>query len=126
MAPEILAGSKRYFLHAKLGKIGIGDIVLVRSSRADVEYLCRVVALDGDKVQIVAGKFLVNGQTKIELKPRLSIPEDLSFKMQEVEVRPNFFFCLNDNTQNTNDSRTQGIFARSQIVAKIFKPKFFF
>jgi len=46
--------------------------------------------------------------------------------MQEVEVRPNFFFCLNDNTQNTNDSRTQGIFARSQIVAKIFKPKFFF
>lgn len=126
MTPEISTGDKRYFIYPKLTKVGLGDVVLVKAAHADVEYLCRVAALDGDKVQITEGKFWVNGVVKKQLKARLAITEDRSFQMAVVEVRPNYFFCLNDNAQNTNDSRTHGPFERSQIIGKVFKPTLFF
>jgi signal peptidase I len=122
MAPEVKPGDKRYFVYPKLTSTGKGDIVLVKSMRADVEMLCRIVATDGDRVQIKQGKLTINGSVEREMAPRTSDARDLSFELAETEVRPNFFFCLNDNHLNTNDSRAHGIFARNQIVAKAFKP----
>ncbi len=122
MAPEIKPGDKRYFVYPKLTSVATGDIVLVKSPRADVELLCRVTATDGDRVQIKQGKLLLNGSATRELTPRTTDARDLSYELPETEVRPNFFFCMNDNHLNTNDSRAHGIFARSQIIAKVFKP----
>ncbi len=126
MTPEIQSGDKRYFIHPKLTTVVAGDVVLVRSPATDADFLCRVAAVDGDKVKIAAGQFFVNGQVKKSFEPRLAIPEDRSFAMNEIEVRPNYFFCLNDNYRNTRDSRTAGIFERGQITAKIIKPTLFF
>lgn len=126
MAPEIQSGDKRYFIYSKLSPAALGDIVLVESPRADVEYLCRVVATDGDKVKIDAGKFIVNGTLKKELKPRIMSVVDRSFSMQEIEIRPNYVFCLNENEQNTNDSRLHGSFERRRIIARLIKPTLFF
>jgi signal peptidase I len=126
MAPEIQSGDKRYFIYAKLSAPTIGDIVLVESATADVQYLCRVVGLDGDKVKIEQARLLINGTEKKILKPRLSHLSDRAFSMTEVEVRPNHFFCLNDNDQNTNDSRVHGIFERRRIIARVFRPALFF
>ena len=126
MAPEIQSGDKRYFIHPKLTNVAVGDVVLVRAAGAQLDYLCRVAAVDGDKVKIVSGQFFVNGQSKRTFEPRVAIAEDRSFQMSETEVRPNFFFCLNDNHKNTNDSRTVGVFERGQISAKVFKPTLFF
>lgn len=126
MAPEIQSGDKRYFIYAKLSPPAIGDIVLVESATADVQYLCRLVGLDGDKIKIENAKLIVNGAEKKTLKPRLNLPADVSFSMPEAEVRPNHFFCLNDNEQNTNDSRLHGIFERRRIIARAFRPALFF
>lgn len=126
MAPEIQSGDKRYFIYAKLSAPRIGDIVLVESANADVHYLCRLVAQDGDKVKIDNAKLIINGSEKKTLKPRLNHAADRSFHMAETEVRPNYFFCLNDNEQNTNDSRIHGIFERRRIVARVFNPALFF
>ena len=126
MSPEIQTGDKRYFIYPKLATIGSGDIVLVRSRTADTEFLCRIVAVDGDKVRIEQGKLLLNGSAVKDLNPLLSIPEDPAFQMGEVEIRPNHFFCLNDNARNSADSRLHGAFERNQIVAKLFQPRLFF
>lgn len=126
MTPEIQSGDKRYFIHPKLTTVTAGDIVLVRSGTAETDLLCRVAAVDGDKVKITGGQFFVNGQVKKIFEPLLLIPEDRAFSMPETEVRPNYFFCLNDNFRNTRDSRTAGIFERGQIAAKVFKPTLFF
>ena len=126
MAPEIQSGDKRYFIHPKLTTVVLGDIVLVRPNSAEADFLCRVAAVDGDKVKIAAGQFFVNGQVKKIFEPRLQIPEDRSFYMPEIEVRPNYFFCLNENFRNSRDSRTAGIFERGQITAKVFRPTLFF
>lgn len=126
MTPEIQSGDKRYFIYAKLSTPGIGDTVLVESATAEVQYLCKLVAIDGDKVKIENAKLIINGIEKRNLKPRLAHAADLSFAMAETEVRPNHFFCLNDNEQNTNDSRVHGIFERRRIIARVFKPALFF
>ena len=126
MAPEIQSGDKRYFVYAKLSAPTVGDIVLVESATADVQYLCRLVAQDGDRVKIENARLHINGTEKKTLKPRLTHPSDRSFAMAETEVRPNRFFCLNDNEQNTNDSRVHGTFERSRIIARMFRPVLFF
>jgi len=126
MAPEIPAGGKRYFVHPKLTSVAVGDIVLVEAPQTRADFLCRVVAVDGDKVRIDEGRFSVNGKALRTLSYRLAIAEDPGFQMKEVEVRPNFFFCLNDNAQNTRDSRTAGIFERTRISGKVIKPVLFF
>ena len=126
MSPEIQPGDKRYFIYPKLTNIQAGDVVLVRSRTAQVEYLCRLVAADGDKVRIQEGRLMINGNTVKELNPTLKVPEDRAYFFPETEVRPNHFFCLNDNARNSADSRLHGIFERSQIIAKLFKPRLFF
>ncbi|MFO1471335.1 MAG: signal peptidase I [Turneriella sp.] len=126
MSPEIQAGEKRYFVYPKLATIKTGDVVLVRSRKAEVDYLCRIVAVDGDKVRIQEGRLILNGNPGRELNPALKVPEDTAYQFPEAEVRPNHFFCLNDNARNSADSRLHGIFERGQIVAKLFKPRLFF
>lgn len=126
MLPEIQSGDKRYFIHPKLTTVAVGDVVLVRTPAAEADFFCRIAAVDGDKVKISNGQFFVNGQLKKTLEPRVAMPEDRSFNMNEVEIRPNYVFCLNDNYRNTRDSRTAGAFERGQITAKVIKPKFFF
>ncbi len=126
MLPEIKPGEKRYFVYPKLTTASTGDVVLVQSARADIQMLCRIVAADGDRVQISQGKLLLNGSQSRELSARTTDNRDLSYNMPEVQVRPNFFFCMNDNHLNTNDSRAHGIFSRSQIVAKAYKPALMF
>ncbi len=126
MSPEIQPGDKRYFVYPKLTSIQPGDIVLVRSRTAEVEYLCRIVAVDGDKVRIHEGRLLINGTAGRELNPALKVPEDTAFYFPETEVRPNHFFCLNDNARNSADSRLHGIFGRNQIIARLFRPRLFF
>lgn len=126
MLPEIQSGDKRYFIHPKLTTVAVGDVVLVRTPAAEADFFCRIAAADGDKVKIANGQLLVNGQVKKNLEARVAIPEDRSFYMNEIEVRPNYVFCLNDNHRNTRDSRTAGAFERSQIKAKVIKPSLFF
>ncbi len=126
MSPEIQAGDRRYFIYPKLTHIQAGDVVLVRSRTAEIEYLCRIIAVDGDKVRIQDGRLIINGNAGRELNPALKVPEDTAFHFPETEVRPNHFFCLNDNARNSADSRLHGIFERNQIIAKLFKPRLFF
>lgn len=126
MQPEIQRGDKRYFVYPKLTTVVKGDIVLVNSIAATVQYLCRVVAIDGDKVKINEGQLIVNSKAERQLNPRLKLEQDRSFFLAEVEVRPNYFFCMNDNDRNSDDSRQHGIFERRQIAAKLIRPKAFF
>lgn len=126
MVPQIKPGDKSYFIYPKLSSPSTGDIVLVKSAKADIQLLCRIIATDGDRLQIQHGKLVVNGSVIRDLLPKTNDSRDLSFFMPETEVRPNFFFCMNDNHLNTNDSRSHGIFARNQILAKAFKPALMF
>lgn len=126
MQPEIATGDKRYFASPRLVEPRVGDIVLVKPSTADVQLLCRVIAVDGDKVAVKEGRLYLNGKELHHLNAAVASPADLAWQFAETEVRPEHVFCLNDNARNTNDSRLHGSFSRRQIEATLVRPRFFF
>lgn len=126
MQPEIATGDKRYFTYPRLVQPKPGDIVLIRPAHADVQLLCRIIATEGDKVLIREGRLYLNGKEKRMLNFAVKSEADLSYRLAETEVRPNYVFCLNDNSRNTNDSRLHGSFPRQQIEAVLVQPAVFF
>jgi signal peptidase I len=126
MQPEIATGDKRYFTYPRLAHAKPGDVVLIRPAHADVQLLCRILAVDGDKISISEGRLYLNGKEIRALNFAVKSQADLSYHLQEVEVRPDYVFCLNDNASNTNDSRLHGSFNRRQIEAVMVKPLLFF
>lgn len=126
MQPEIASGDKRYFASPRLVEPRVGDIVLIELASAEVQLLCRVIAADGDKVEVKEGRLYINGNEARSLNPAVALPADLAWQFAEIEVRPEHVFCLNDNARNTNDSRLHGSFSRRQIEAILVKPRFFF
>lgn len=126
MQPEIRSGDKRYFIYPQWKQPTRGDVVLVRLVQAEAEILCRIVATDGDTVEIQSGELRINRDPVKKLAYAVATPADPSYHLAETEIRPGFFFCLNDNDRNRNDSRLHGSFARSAIVAVLFRPPFFF
>jgi signal peptidase I len=126
MLPEIATGDKRYFTYPRLAIPKPGDVVLIRPAHADMQLLCRIIGTDGDRISIRKGRLYMNGKEIRSLNFAVKDEADLSYHLAETEVRPNYVFCLNDNSRNTNDSRLHGSFTRAQIEAVMVRPLLFF
>jgi signal peptidase I len=126
MQPEIATGDKRYFTHPRLLQPKPGDVVLIKPAHADMQLLCRIIGTDGDRISIREGRLYLNGKEIRSLNFAVKAEADLSYHLAETEVRPNYVFCMNDNSRNTNDSRLHGSFTRAQIEAVMVRPMLFF
>src|SRR6267142_593446 len=80
-------------------------------------YIKRVVGLPGDTIEMRDGTVRVNG-TQIDeryLDPRFNV----SPKSQApVYVRPNYYFVMGDNRDNSSDSRSWGLVPKKYIYGK--------
>lgn len=78
----------------------------------------RLVGLPGDRIEIVAGKFMINGKV-----PRFEEALALSTESREVTmdplvVPPGHFYALSDRRDNKKDSRTWGAIPLRSLEAK--------
>lgn len=90
-----------------------GDIVVFRAPQSpDRDFIKRVVALPGEKVEIRAGKVYVNGQPLVE--PYIKDPP-LYERGPEI-VPPNSYYVLGDHRNNSSDSHVWGVVPRENIV----------
>ena len=99
-------------------KIERGDIVVFWfPDDPSKSYIKRVIGLPGDTVEVHDGSVRINGRDLEEkyLDPRLNV----SHRSQpSVYVRPNYYFVMGDNRDNSSDSRIWGLVPKKYIYGK--------
>lgn len=99
-------------------KVERGDIVVFWfPDDPSKSYIKRVIGLPGDTVEMREGVVRVNGTELREdyLDPRFNV----SPKSQApVYVRPNYYFVMGDNRDNSSDSRSWGLVPRKYVYGK--------
>ena len=99
-------------------RIERGDIVVFWfPDDPSKSYIKRVVGLPGETVEVREGNVLINGSMLEEkyLDPK----ENLSTRSQTpVYVKPNYYFVMGDNRDNSSDSRSWGLVPKKYIYGK--------
>jgi signal peptidase I len=99
-------------------KVERGDIVVFwYPEDPSKSYIKRVVGLPGETVEVREGKVLINGgeldETYLDPKSNLSTRSQPS-----VYVKPNYYFVMGDNRDNSSDSRSWGLVPKKYIYGK--------
>lgn len=72
-------------------------------------YVKRVVAVPGEKVQIVDGNLVVNGETVVTESGKYDKMEEAGIAENEITLGNGEFFVLGDNRNSSEDSRSANI-----------------
>ena len=99
-------------------KIERGDIVVFWfPDDPSKSYIKRVVGLPDDEVEVREGSVIINGAVLNEtyLDPK----ENLSTRSSPLlKVKPNYYFVMGDNRDNSSDSRAWGLVPKKYIYGK--------
>ena len=99
-------------------KIDRGDIVVFWfPDDPSKSYIKRVIGLPGETVEVREGNVIINGSILVEkyLDPK----ENLSTRSQgPLYVKPNYYFVMGDNRDNSSDSRIWGLVPKKYIYGK--------
>lgn len=99
----------------RFGRPARGDVVALHHEDATAQtFLKRVVALPGERVRIDAGTLVVDGRPVAE--PYVRFPDRRS--SAEVTVPTGDVYVLGDNRAESEDSRSWGPVAQSDIIGK--------
>lgn len=137
MEPTLPLGSRMAVLRSK--QANRGDIIVFRYPlQPDVTFAKRVVAIEGDTVEIRAKQLIVNGKTVVE--PYVIHEDDTTYPKQPLlpepyrsrdnfgpfRVEPDHLFVLGDNRDLSSDSRYWGTVSRDAVKGHpilLFSPK---
>ena len=100
-----------------------GDIAVFKfPNEPEKDYIKRVIGLPGDEVEILNRQVYINGEPieepyKIHRNPRLNI--ELS-NFPRTRVPEGMYFCMGDNRDHSNDSRSWGFVPRDHLKGRAF------
>lgn len=85
-----------------------GDVIvfLPNGNRNAHYYVKRVVAVPGDKVQIIEGELYINGEVSDLISEGI---QEAGIAANELTLEKGEYFCIGDSPQSSEDSRSAGI-----------------
>jgi signal peptidase I len=85
-------------------------------------YVKRVVAVPGDKVQIIDGNLYINGSLESEDSAKYDKMEDAGIAANEIKLGSGEYFVLGDNRNSSEDSRSAniGIVKTNMMIGKVW------
>jgi len=115
--------SARDLVKAQCGKVPETGSPCQQESRgvAKVTFIKRLVGMPGDRIAIVDGRVIRNGQRASEPYANLSecLPEKCNFP-KAITVPPGHYYLLGDNRGNSDDGRFWGAIDQEQIIGRAF------
>ena len=88
-------------------------------SQSKIQYIKRVIAIAGDRIQLQNGKLFVNKDLVNESYVSVSNNKTpYSLKMKPITVPESHLFVMGDNRDNSSDSRMFGTIPEEEIIAK--------
>lgn len=124
MEPEAYNGQTvlvNRFIYKILGPSNGDIIVFLPNGNANLHYYVkRVVAVPGDKVQIIDGLLYINGEIQTEDMDKYDKMEDAGIASSEIKLKSGEYFVLGDNRNSSEDSRSAniGIVTTKMMVGK--------
>lgn len=110
MEPTLYNGQKifvnRFIYSLSAPKAGDVVVFLPNGNQNAHFYVKRVVAVPGDKVLIKDGRLYVNGIQSEWITVRMT---DAGITQNELQLESGEFFCVGDNPNNSEDSRSANI-----------------
>ena len=117
MQPAVCAGD--LMLYYRLDKNLKSDDVVV-FQKEGIQYTGRIVAVPGDVVEITdESELMVNKNTVMEDNIFYTTPAYDSEVEYPLALKEDQYFILCDNREGAKDSRTFGVFDKSEIKAKV-------
>ena len=115
-----LADQERIFINKyayRLGSIQRGDVVVFRyPGDPSKNYIKRIVGVPDDRIEIVRGAVMVNGEQLAEPYVPPEFRDQRS--MSEITVPANSYFVLGDHRNLSSDSRDFGMVEQEAIFGK--------
>jgi signal peptidase I len=100
-----------------------GDIIIFESPKnANLEYISRIIALEGDKLVFKENKVYLNGKLLQQsyTTGETNLWQDGFVKEgEEIVVPPDKVFVMSDNRQKSSDSREWGYVSVNKIIGKV-------
>ncbi len=106
----------------RIGKVHRYDIIAIRKIGSDDYYdIKRVIGLPGDTVSVVGGRLVINGK-QVDEKYPFAVINSPGLLSEDIVLEDGEYFCLGDNTSNSEDSRfiNYGNVQKSEIKGKVF------
>ena len=98
-----------------------GDLVAIKFKNTATPMVKRVVAVEGDRVEIKNNTIIINEKSFRHIDEKRWQSTVNQLKRYSWIVPSNNFFVLGDNPQNSRDSRRLGLISTSQLIGKVVK-----
>lgn len=104
------------FLYSKNNEVEKGDVVVFKARELKADLVKRVIATQGDKLEIKDGKTYIDGtlidETFVKHKDKATVVS--------VVIPRGYVFVMGDNRTHSIDSRRFGLVKVSDIYGKVF------
>jgi signal peptidase I len=127
MQPTYRDGQRRFLnkLAYRFAPPQRGDVIGIREAGKQVLLLKRVIGLPGERLRIVQGTVLINGEPLEEpylLPPTNGVQNPARWNVSEVRLEDGDHYVIGDNRSMRQDDHYFGIVSRDRIVGRLIQP----